>query len=181
MSLPGEWTEVDTNHWENPVTGDELKISKQRQVPNKPSSRKWRALVNGDKLHPKSGFMGRNTKKDGAVRKAKSIMGDLTVDEHKEKLKRKRKLLDALESALDTYDSRSEKSQDMDQNRFNKISYNLNDPDEVERWSKDPGSGDLDVIDSPIGSDQNARKMIERRIESVEKSIKETEKKINSA
>jgi len=45
MALPGEWTEVDTNHWRNPVTGDELKIYKVRQVPNKPSSRKWKATV----------------------------------------------------------------------------------------------------------------------------------------
>lgn len=172
MPNPGSFKQVDTNKWENQVTGDTVSIKKV--TPAHGGSRSWRLYVNGERVEN----MSSRVKKSGAEKRAKKKMETLTVKEQKKKLKRKKKLKKALESALETYDSRSPRARRMDQNRFNQIHYNLSDAEEVERWAKDPGSGDLDIIDSPIGGDESMRKQIERRIESVEKSIRKTEKKI---
>lgn len=170
MSYPGSWKKVDTNKWENTVTNDKFKISKSKSVPGTKQS--WKGYYEGNKVFD----LSPRSNKDSALKAARREMGRRTKKELLEKKKRKKKFLAALKKAREAAKSRSDRSIKLDRNMFNKQKYQFSDPDDVERWAKDPGSGDLATLDTPIDEDKGKEhtvNMLDRRIKAAEDALEE--------
>jgi len=168
MSYPGSWKKVDTNKWENAVTNDKFEIRKTKSVQGVTQS--WKGYYNGNLVFELSS----RSKKDTAIKAAKREMGKRTRKELTEKKKRKKRLLAALKQARETAKNRSNRAVKLDKNMFNEQHYDWGKPEDVEKWAKNPGSGDLENFDNPIGDDRGKEytvKMLNRRIEGVEKSL----------
>lgn len=168
MALPGSWKKVNTNKWKNEVTNDKFEIRKTKSVQGVNQS--WKGYYNGNRVFDLSS----RANKDSALSAAEREMEKRTKKELAEKKKRKKRLLAALKKARQTAKNRSMRSVKLDKNMFNENNYQLTNPEDVERWAKDPGSGDIQT-DTPIMNDKGKQytvNQIDKRIEGVEKSLK---------